>query len=89
MWWFKKKSNNDDSKGSMDNPIVISAENSMEGIIKEYAEITKRFGKQDSDWKLVRREQGRYGDQHLETFVIEIGNEQLSISFEISSWFGT
>jgi len=74
---------------SDDSPVVIKATDSMSGILAEYAWVQGRFGKINSDWKLVLRSHGAVGNRHLEKFDIQTSDgRKHTIFFDITSFYG-
>jgi hypothetical protein len=74
---------------SQSDPVVIKATDTVNGILAEYAWVQRKFGKKNSDWKLVLQSHGPVGNRHLEQFDIKTSDGlNHSIYFDITSFHG-
>lgn len=86
--WFRKSNvPNKLLSNTEDSAIIIIADSPMTGIAQEYAELSRRFGEANKDWKIANRRNYRLGDDRtIEKFVISHKGKRYEIYFDISAW---
>ena len=74
---------------SIDNPIIIDAKNSKEGVLQEHKYIDRICGNKDNDVKSVEQNLIMENQKIYDQFVIKMNDgTQKILYFDISSFFG-
>ncbi|MGB9721581.1 MAG: hypothetical protein ACPL28_08900 [bacterium] len=69
--------------------IILDTNNTMEGVNAEYEYLTKKFGVQGRDWRLVQQSLVPYGGKQYDRMEIEFADRtKKTVYFDITSFFG-
>ncbi len=69
--------------------VILDAVNSIEGVGAEYEYLSKKFGVQGRDWRLVRQSLMPHSGRHYDRMDIELADHtKKTIYFDITSFFG-
>jgi hypothetical protein len=75
---------------SIGDPIVIfGVKTDLQAVDAEYEYLAKRFGRKDTDWKLVLQSLLDSGRKKIDSMEIELANgKRLTLYFDITKYFG-